>query len=340
MRIFKDKRGYFLGLSEDKSAALKAKMGKPLGNKLYLHPLEAFYLKEVKGAEGEVDMPPLLEYIAYRELRLKGYYPLFSEVKGKEKVMKRYAGEKIPITLTQPLSNIGTHRGYVIIKKHEELYNKYWMGQMGFYKKAKKGIFHVLDRFEAYLLYELGMLSLTKKEVKEIKDMKHFNEYYAVFKAWRNKGYVVKSGFKFGADFRIYMPGISPSRFSHSKHVLHVFPKGFSMKVEELSRAIRVANSVKKTFILAVPEEKGKSKPTFYLLGKDKKPLYACKVYSQEDIIKSKEISALLSKASSLNLSLLIAIVDRETSLTLYNVEEIRLGKGKYKYYEVRWINA
>jgi hypothetical protein len=39
----------------------------------------------------------------------------------------------------------------------------------------------------------------------------------------------------------------------HSKHVIHVFPRKAKMLISEWARAIRVAHSVKKTFILAMP---------------------------------------------------------------------------------------
>ena len=89
---------------------------------------------------------------------------------------------------------------------------------------------------------------------------------YDVYKDWREKGYIIKTGFKFGTHFRVYFPGARPmgrenQEWVHSKHVIHVFPKETTLLISEWARAIRVAHSVRKTFILAVP---GKTKEKKY----------------------------------------------------------------------------
>jgi len=88
------------------------------------------------------------------------------------------------------------------------------------------------------------------------KRIDYFEDLNNVYLEWRNAGYVVKTGLKFGTHFRIYVPGAKPEKgknWVHSKHVLHVFPRKSSLIISEWARAIRVAHSVKKTFILAIP---------------------------------------------------------------------------------------
>ena len=54
----------------------------------------------------------------------------------------------------------------------------------------------------------------------------------------------------------MYFPGARPvkdDKWIHSMHVIHVFPRDAKLLISEWSRAIRVAHSVRKTFILAIP---------------------------------------------------------------------------------------
>jgi tRNA-intron endonuclease len=56
---------------------------------------------------------------------------------------------------------------------------------------------------------------------------------------------IVKSGFKYGTDFRVYERSMN----EHSRYLVQVMNRGESML--QLSRAIRVAHGVRKTLLLA-----------------------------------------------------------------------------------------
>ncbi len=70
---------------------------------------------------------------------------------------------------------------------------------------------------------------------------------YGVYRDLRNRGLIVKSGFKYGTHFRAY----EKSMEEHSKYLVHVIPE--KEEIQKISRAVRVAHGVRKSLILAYP---------------------------------------------------------------------------------------
>ncbi len=241
----------------------------------------------------------------------------------------------------------------------KEIYEKYWMGQYGSYKAADRGRLNKLDIYETVFLMSKGMLKVdnaTKNEIVKYAANRRgdFGELYNVYCDWREKGYVIKTGFKFGAHFRVYFPGARPSSSAntswvHSKHVIQVFPKESRLLISEWARAIRVAHSVRKTFILAIPGKASNSKISidytlYHRKGGDAqnpdtdRPKYAMLSLSEEEYIGGSELAAAILQAKSKKLELILAIADRETSVTYYKVRQIRLSGSKNEYYEIDWL--
>ncbi len=71
------------------------------------------------------------------------------------------------------------------------------------------------------------------------------NDVYRVYRDLRERGLIVKSGFKYGTHFRVY----ENSMDEHSKYLVHVV--GNDESLQSISRAIRVANGVRKKLLLA-----------------------------------------------------------------------------------------
>ena len=69
-----------------------------------------------------------------------------------------------------------------------------------------------------------------------------------VFKDLKQRGLLVKTGFKFGAHFRAYTK--HPEK-THAEYLIHVVETGFTSIWAEISRAVRLAHSVNKEFIFA-----------------------------------------------------------------------------------------
>ena len=77
---------------------------------------------------------------------------------------------------------------------------------------------------------------------------------YAVFRDFRNRGYVIKTALKFGADFRVYPPGSAPGE-KHAKWVVFVDHESKRLTWHEFSAKNRVAHSTKKRLLLAIVDE-------------------------------------------------------------------------------------
>ena len=241
----------------------------------------------------------------------------------------------------------------------KELYSRYWLGQFGSYKAEQRGRISKLDAYETLFMMKhcgLGLRNASKSDVVKWakKRRPDFPAMYEVYEDWRMRGYVLKTGFKFGTHFRLYLPGASPTRdadeWIHSKHVIHVFPRRAKMIISEWARAIRVAHSVKKTFILAIPGRSGKKKAKVKLdfllyhrkqggieTPKEDKPHFVMLSLSEEEYIGGAELADAIEQAKKLGLDLILAIADRETSVTYYRVRRIELPGSPYEYYEIYW---
>ncbi|MEM3399407.1 MAG: tRNA-intron lyase [Candidatus Micrarchaeia archaeon] len=239
-----------------------------------------------------------------------------------------------------------------------ELYENYWLGQFASYKAEQRGRVAKLDAYETLFMLRHCNLSLHNSDEEKViknatKRRSDFMLMYEVYEDWRLRGYILKTGFKFGTHFRLYMPGASPVKkgdeWIHSKHVIHIFPRSKKMIISEWARAIRVAHSVKKTFILAIPGAKKKhslKKPDFLLYHRHKtgietpdtgKPKFLMLSLSEEEYIGGEELADAIEIAKSFGLDLMLAIADRESSVTYYRVRRIELQGSKYEYYEIEW---
>ena len=79
---------------------------------------------------------------------------------------------------------------------------------------------------------------------------------YEVYKDLREKGYIVKTALKFGADFRVYDKGKRPGK-AHAKWVVFVEHESNKLSWHEFSAKNRVAHSTKKNLLLAIVDEEG-----------------------------------------------------------------------------------
>ena len=123
----------------------------------------------------------------------------------------------------------------------------------------------VLDLIEGCYLIERNKLKVTKidgkavplAEIKKIckKQYVNFETQYFVFLKLRDKGYIVTPGIKFGCDFAIYEqgPGID-----HAPYLVQVLNLTDSLTATGIVLAGRLATTVKKQFILAIPNLKEK----------------------------------------------------------------------------------
>ena len=303
-------------------------------------------------------------YFTYKDWRDRGLIIKDGSFAAKENTktpVKRYPAAQIRLSGYNLKGMFFQEDMVTIVEDSQEskrIYTELWFGQYGTYKLGDHGVLNKLDVYETLFLIEKGALKVsnaTKSRIIAIasKRRKDFAKLYQVYKDWREKGYVVKTGFKFGTHFRIYLPGAKPIRedpsWMHSKHVIHVFPRGAKLLIAEWARAIRVAHSVRKTFILAIPgKSRRKSVDIDFILyhrnGKDIErpdkdaPRFGMLSISEDEYIGGSELSAVINEAKRRKLELVIAIADRETAVTYYKVRRIELPRSQYEYYEIDWM--
>lgn len=117
----------------------------------------------------------------------------------------------------------------------------------------------ILDLIEGYYLQEKSKLRIYKgkkqvmpNEMLQICRNEHhnFDKKYLVYKDFRDKGYIVNPGIKFGCDFAVYQkgPGID-----HAPYLLQVYNSSDAISATGVVLAGRLATTVRKQFILAVP---------------------------------------------------------------------------------------
>ena len=122
----------------------------------------------------------------------------------------------------------------------------------------------ILDLIEGYYLMLKSKIQIfkNKKRITEKKMLKicqeqhhNFDKKFQVYNDFRQKGYIVNPGIKFGCDFAVYQrgPGID-----HAPFLVQVYNRNENISSSGVVLAGRLATSVKKQFILAIPSRKNK----------------------------------------------------------------------------------
>jgi tRNA-intron endonuclease len=126
----------------------------------------------------------------------------------------------------------------------------------GFFGKPMDEGHLQLSLVESCYLLNKGILEIEKRN-HEMLDFAEFSRLaseieadfvikYAVYEKLRNSGLVPKTGFKFGTHFRVYKDFETLSELSHSDYLVHSIEHDHVFSLQQLSRAVRLANSVRK----------------------------------------------------------------------------------------------
>lgn len=97
-------------------------------------------------------------------------------------------------------------------------------------------------------------ISKTQLEKRLERIDKNFKNKYLVFKDLRKKGYLVKSGLKFGAEFRVYEKGKRANN-AHSKWILFPVSDTETFKWQDFAAKNRVAHSTRKNLLIAIVDD-------------------------------------------------------------------------------------
>lgn len=137
-----------------------------------------------------------------------------------------------------------------------DLYNK---NRFGIIKRDKV----ILSLFEAFYLLEKGRIDISGGNRKLSEDafvkkakkqLKNFPIKYSVFRDLRDRGYVVKTALKFGAEFRVYDKGINPGQ-DHAKWIVYPVHESETMTWHDFSAKNRVAHSTKKRLLIGIVDD-------------------------------------------------------------------------------------
>lgn len=131
----------------------------------------------------------------------------------------------------------------------------------GYGEKEINGYF--LENYEALYLVYINRLVITNKDVVDFSDLlkcvlrydEEIVTKFLVYRDLRSRGYVVKEGFGFGADFRVYERGGYEKK--RAKFVVFCVNEGIKVKVGELSKSVREIEIMGKNAIAAVVERRG-----------------------------------------------------------------------------------
>jgi tRNA-intron endonuclease len=102
--------------------------------------------------------------------------------------------------------------------------------------------------FEGHEKRKVGLKKL-KQKAKQLYE--EFDAKYAVYHDLRDSGLIVTPGIKFGCDFAVYKygPGVE-----HAPYMVSVKNSGSDLSATEIVKAGRLATTVRKRFIIAVPD--------------------------------------------------------------------------------------
>ena len=155
----------------------------------------------------------------------------------------------------------------VVWKKEDanSIFNDGWFGEL-FDDRLE------LSLIEGAFLLERKKIEIIKGRKKvSLKEMyKHsqnidprFVIKYTVYKDLRERGLPVRTGFKFGCDFRVYERGVTPikkgpkAQHEHTKWIVFCIAEDYACSFQELSRAVRLAHNIRSHMLWAVVDNEG-----------------------------------------------------------------------------------
>ncbi len=135
-----------------------------------------------------------------------------------------------------------------------------------FYNQSRYGT--LLEDGKVQLSLIEGLYLLEKKKIK-IVDRKNkridFDNFlkksqrlepqfwtrYCVFKDIRDRGYIIKTALKFGAEFRVYDRGVKPGE-DHARWIVYPVAESSSLTWYEFAAKNRVAHSTRKRLMIGI----------------------------------------------------------------------------------------
>ena len=139
------------------------------------------------------------------------------------------------------------------------------------YNQSRYGTLLDNNKLQLSLLEALYLLEKNKIEVRDSRNKElDFEQFlkratklepnfwirYSVFKDMRNRGYIIKTALKFGADFRVYDRGVKPGE-DHARWIIYPVHEGATLTWYEFAAKNRVAHSTKKRLMMGIVDDEG-----------------------------------------------------------------------------------
>jgi tRNA-intron endonuclease len=139
------------------------------------------------------------------------------------------------------------------------------------YNQSRYGTMLDSGKLQLSLLEALYLLEKNKIDVKDSRNKSlSFEQFlkkatklepnfwirYCVFKDMRNRGYIIKTALKFGADFRVYDRGVKPGE-DHARWIIYPVHEGTTLTWYEFAAKNRVAHSTKKRLMMGIVDDEG-----------------------------------------------------------------------------------
>jgi len=115
---------------------------------------------------------------------------------------------------------------------------------------------YLLERKKMSLMKDGKKLSFDNLMKHAQKKDKNFFSRFMVYSDLRNKGYIIKTALKFGADFRVYEKGKKPGE-EHSKWIVYPVYESGAMTWHDFAAKNRVAHSTRKNLLIGIVDEEG-----------------------------------------------------------------------------------
>ncbi len=141
-----------------------------------------------------------------------------------------------------------------------EFYNQSRFGTLAEDGKVELSLLealYLMERGRVAIKSESGRKLTFESYVKQARKAEpNFWIRYCVFKDMRNRGYIIKTALKFGADFRVYDRGVKPGE-DHARWIVFPVHEASVFTWHEFSAKNRVAHSTKKRLLMAIVDDEG-----------------------------------------------------------------------------------
>jgi len=141
-----------------------------------------------------------------------------------------------------------------------ELYNQSRFGTIADNGRVELSLLeglYLMERGRLVIKSEAGRILNSDGYLRKAKkEEPNFWIRYCVFRDMRNRGYIIKTALKFGADFRVYDRGVKPGE-DHARWIVYPVHEASVFTWHEFSAKNRVAHSTKKRLLMGIVDAEG-----------------------------------------------------------------------------------